>query len=74
MILISCSFLCVIAWLVNINNPVFNMLATNKSCGNTYFFDQYYQPGKINSQVSVLIIEYLVALSFELRMVICAIF
>ena len=31
-----------------------------------YFFDQYYQPGKITSQVSVMMIEHLVAMSFEL--------
>ena len=29
-------------------------------------FDQYYQPGEITSQVSVLIIGYLVAVSYEL--------
>ena len=42
------------------------MLATSKSCGNICFFDQHDLPG---SQVSVLIIEYLVAVSFELWMV-----
>ena len=31
-----------------------------------YFFDQYYQPSKITSQVSVLMIKHLVAMSFEL--------
>ena len=45
-----------------------NMLATIKSCGNKCFFDQYEQPGKITSQLSVLMIKYLVAVSFELRM------
>ena len=39
-----------------------NMLAT--SCGNMRCFDQNYQPGKITLQVSVLIIKYLVAVSF----------
>ena len=72
MILIINSFLCFTAWLLNINNlgeAVFNMLATSKSCGNICFFDQHYQPGTITSQVSVLMIEYLVAVSFELSMV-----
>ena len=31
-----------------------------------YFFDQYYQPSKITSQVSVLMIKHLVAMFFEL--------
>ena len=47
------------------NNSVaalFNMLAANRSCGNICF-DQNYQPGKITSD-SVLIIKYLVAVSF----------
>ena len=63
--------LCFTIWLVNINNlgsVVLNMLATSKSCGNTCFFDQHYQQSKINSQVSVLMIEYLVAVTFELWM------
>ena len=45
------------------NNSVaalFNMLATNKSCGNILCFDQKYHPGKISS---VLIIKYLDAAS-----------
>ena len=33
------------------------------------FFDQHYQQGKMTSQVSVLIIEYLASVSFELWMV-----
>ena len=72
MILINYSFLCFTVWLVNINNSgtvVFNMLATSKSRANICFFNQHYQPGKITSQVSVLMIEYLVAVSFELWMV-----
>ena len=43
---------------------LFNMLATSRSCGNIRCFDQNYQPGKIALQVSVLIIKYLVAVSF----------
>ena len=49
------------------NNSVaapFNMLATSRSCGNIYCFDQNYQPGKITFQVSIQIIKYLVAVSF----------
>ena len=45
------------------------MLATNKSCENIYFSNQHYQRGKITSQVSVLMMEYLVGVSFELWMV-----
>ena len=41
-----------------------NMLATSMSGGNIRCFDQDYQPGKITLQVSVLIIKYLVAMSF----------
>ena len=50
------------------NNSVaapFSMLSTSRSCGNICYFDQNYQPGKITLQVSVLIIKYLVAVSFE---------
>ena len=56
-------------WLVNRNNSraaVLNMLTSNKSCGNKCFFDQNYQPGKLTSQVADLMIEYLVAVSFQL--------
>ena len=42
------------------------MLASSKSCGNKWFFDQKYQPGRLTSLVLVLMIEYLVAVSFEL--------
>ena len=72
MILISYIFLCFTAWLDNINNlgaAAFNMLATSKSCGKICFFDQHYQPGKMIFQVSVLMIEYLADVSFELLMV-----
>ena len=37
-------------------------------CGNIHRFYQHYQPAKINLQVSVLMIEYLVATSYELWM------
>ena len=40
---------------------VFNILATSRSCGNIHCSYQHYQPGKINLQVLVLMIEYLVA-------------
>ena len=49
------------------NNSVaapFNILATNRSCRNIRCFDQNYQPGKITLHISVLIIKYLVAVSF----------
>ena len=49
------------------NNSVaalFNMLAKGKSCGNIHCFGQNYKSGKITLQVSVLIIKYLVAVSF----------
>ena len=73
-------FLCFTAWLVYINNsgaPVFNMLAKSMSCGNICFFNQHYQPGKTTSQVLVVMIKYLVFVSFELhcgRCNICNIF
>ena len=49
------------------NNSVaalFSKLATSWSCGNIRCFDQNGQPGKITLQVSVLIVEHLVAVSF----------
>ena len=49
------------------NNSVatlFNMLTTSRSCEYIRCFDQNYQPGEIALQVSVLIIKYLVAVSF----------
>ena len=45
---------------------VFNILATSSSCGNIHCSYQHYQPGKITLQVSVLTIEYLLAMSYEL--------
>ena len=56
----------------NINNSgtaVFSILATSNSCGNICFFVKHYQPVKITSQVSVLMVEYLVAVFYELWMV-----
>ena len=49
------------------NNSVaapFNMLVTSRSYGNLRCFDQNCQPDYITFQVSVLIIQYLVAVSF----------
>ena len=45
-----------------------NILATSRLCGNKHCFYQHYKPGKINLQVSVPMIEYLVATSYELWM------
>ena len=56
------------AWVVYANNSVgalFNVIVTSRSCGNISCFDQKYQPDKITLHVSVLIIKYLVALSFR---------
>ena len=44
---------------------VFSILATSRSCGNIYCSHQHYQPGKIALHFSVLMIEYLVASSYE---------
>ena len=44
----------------------FNILAASRSCGNIHCSYQHYQPGKVTLQVSVLMIEYLVATSYEL--------
>ena len=46
--------------------PVFNILATSRSCGNIHCFYQHLQPGKIILQVLVLMIQYLVAASLIL--------
>ena len=43
---------------------LFDMLATSRSCGNIWRFDQNYQPGTITLQDTILIIKYLVAVSF----------
>ena len=45
----------------------FDILATSRSCGNTHCSYKHYQPGKTTLQVSVLMIECLVAKSYELR-------
>ena len=45
---------------------VFNILATSSSCGNIHCSYRHYQQGKMNLQVSELMIEYLVAPSYEL--------
>ena len=45
---------------------VFNILATSRSCGKVHCSYQHYQPGETTLQVSVLMIEYLAALSDEL--------
>ena len=54
-------FLCFTVKINNSEAAVFNMLTTSKLCGVICFYDQHYHPGNINSQVSVLMIEYLVA-------------
>ena len=48
---------------------MYHIMATSKACRNIYFLDQHYQPGKITSQVFLLMFEYLVAVSYELWMV-----
>ena len=54
-------------WYIQNNSveALFNMSATSRSCINIHCFNQNYQPGNITLQVSVLIIKYLVAVSFE---------
>ena len=47
---------------------VFSILVASKSNGNIHCSYQHYQPGKITLHFSVLIIEYLVATSYELWM------
>ena len=48
---------------------VFNIFATSRLSEKIYCSYQHYQPGKINLQVSVLMIELvLVATSYELLM------
>ena len=51
---------------------VFDILATSKSCGNIHCSYQHYQSGKITLKVLVLIIKYLVAMSYELCYIIIA--
>ena len=48
---------------------VFSILATSRSSRNIYCSYQHYQPGKITLHFSVLMIEYLVATSYELWMI-----
>ena len=48
---------------------VSSILATSRSCGNIHCFYQHYKPGKIALQVSMPMIEYLVATSYELWMI-----
>ena len=62
--LISYDFLCFTAWSVNVNNSLENIHCSN----------QHYQPGKKTSQVSVLMIEYLVAVLWIMDGVTCAVF
>ena len=44
---------------------VFNILTASRLRGNIHCSYQHFQPGKITLQVSVLMIEYLVAMSYE---------
>ena len=45
---------------------IFNILITSRSCGNIRCSYKHLQPAKITLQASVLMIEYLVAMSYEL--------
>ena len=45
---------------------VFNILATSRSCINIHCSYQQYHPPKTTFQVSLPMIEYLVAMSYEL--------
>ena len=47
---------------------VFNILETSRSSRNIHCSFEHYQPGKITLQVLVLMIECLVAISYELWM------
>ena len=47
---------------------VFSILEASRSCGNIHCSDQHYQQGKTTLHFSVLMIEYLVATSYELWM------
>ena len=47
---------------------VFTILTIIRSCGNIHCPYEHCQPGKITLHFSVLIIEYLVATSYELWM------
>ena len=48
---------------------VFRILAISRSCGNIHCSYQNYQLAKITLHFSVLMIEYLVATSYELWMI-----
>ena len=48
---------------------VFSILAKGRLCGNIHYSYQHYQPGKTILHFSVLMIEYLVATSYELWMI-----
>ena len=48
---------------------LFNMLATSRSCGNICCFDQNYHPGKTTLSDSVLNVKHLVAVSFEVEVI-----
>ena len=64
-------FLCFTAWLVNINNSgttVFNMLATSKSYGKTWFFLSTLPTRYDYFTIFNQMIGYLVHMPFELWM------
>ena len=42
-----------------------DILETSRSCGSIHFSHQHYQPGKKTLQLPVLVIEYLVATSYN---------
>ena len=48
---------------------VFSILSTSRLCGNIHGSYQHYQPGKITLHFPELIIEYLIATSYELWMI-----
>ena len=45
-----------------------SILATSRPCGNIHYSYQHYQPGKKTLHFFVLMIVYLVAISYELWM------
>ena len=63
------AFFCFIAWLVYVKylSDSSVQYVGNKQCGNFCCFDQNYHPGGMT--FPVLMITYLVAVSFELRMI-----
>ena len=44
---------------------IFNILESSRSCGSIHFSHEHYQPGKITLQHPVLMIEHLVAMSYN---------